>query len=428
MATDLEDGLKYQYQLFIDQKERLGFFTGLTDYIEYIFSSPLLKKVADNEWDKRGLEYKKLHEYEQTSIAELEVAKKKLLELIEKDSIDTSNFVQHQSYSALSSANGKKENILEQIEVFEKGDIILGGFYSDNLKDFLSDIATNLLDLGYGDELKDFIVSDSEYRAYYAKINGMSSLSIENNKYGNFIFSETWPLRFQQVALIERQRKMEPWGSFEIIIQIRQARRAVANNLSHLETIQEAKNDPEYPLDGQDSVNVSRAAQDINAFMKNKTLTDTSMGFFKVSDLLPHVMKVHTTLLKGVAGERNGLVIRNSPNTITKKNQQESSDDRWWKNEKPNYKNGVIKLADKECKLLKTAQNQRALCEKLFSRPIGEWLQSFDVDHNFKGETTKRSFYDTGKKLNEKINENFGIPNMLTVTMARICINKNLFE
>ena len=46
-------------------------------------------------------------------------------------------------------------------------------------------------------EIADFIASTDDYVEYYIRINGPSEFVVTGNESGTFIFSQTWPDRFQ---------------------------------------------------------------------------------------------------------------------------------------------------------------------------------------------------------------------------------------
>ena len=116
--------------------------------------------------------------------------------------------------------------------MFETGEISISGFYSDNLQRYLFDIAVNLLKLGYQKELEQFVVTPTEYGRYNDDVNGLNTnMRFGGNVRGNFIFTKTWPKRFEEERIVNAAREIEPWGAFEMLVKFWKARTEVTNKM-----------------------------------------------------------------------------------------------------------------------------------------------------------------------------------------------------
>jgi hypothetical protein len=301
MAT-IED-LDRHYNLFTNTSGPWDFFSGLSNYVSYVLKTPEFRRIVGREMQERNEMLRKRDRYEDKATRELNEAKEKLLSVIEINKIDVRGFDQATSW--IPNPAGKDETILTRLKLFEEGKISISGYYSDNLENYIFDIAANLLRLGYEKEIKEFIVSNEEYARYYAQINGNdgSGLVLAGNTRGAFIFSKTWPLRFQQDRAIERSRKLEPWGAFEALIELYKGRGAALNDKNLSEIVNDALNDKDYVFDVRDAVNIAYAAQDFKIVMKSNSIDEREMGFLKVSKIRPLSASAHSYLLQNFISE-----------------------------------------------------------------------------------------------------------------------------
>jgi hypothetical protein len=301
MAT-IED-LDRHYNLFANASGPWDFFSGLSNYFSYVLKTPEFRRIVGREMQERNEMLRKRDRYEDRATRELNEAKEKLLFVIEINKIDVRGFDQATSW--IPNPAGKDETILTRLKLFEEGKISISGYYSDNLENYIFDIAANLLRLGYEKEIKEFIVSNEEYARYYAQINSNdgSDLVLTGNIRGAFIFSKTWPLRFQQDRAIERARKLESWGAFEALIELYKGRGAALNDKNLSEIVNDALNDKDYVFDVRDAVNIAYAAQDFKILMKGNTIDEREMGFLKVSKIRPLSASAHSYLLQNFISE-----------------------------------------------------------------------------------------------------------------------------
>ena len=220
-----KQNLEHSYKTFIDRKQPFDFFKGLAEYLEYIFSVPILKKEFDKQLAERRVLYKQIEVLENKTRQELDQAKEKLFALIKKIKVDIVSFNRYQTWAFPSG----ETNILQEMEAYENKGALGSVFVSDEIERHLFDIAANLLKAGRRKELSEFIVSSKEYAIYYRRINGSSQYIYIGNQDGNFIFSKTWPERWEKVANFERERVLKLWGSFETLLQFYTAYKLAAS-------------------------------------------------------------------------------------------------------------------------------------------------------------------------------------------------------
>ena len=303
----ISQNLDRLYGLFANANEPWVFFSGLINYFSYVLKTPELKKIVDREMQKRNAMLWKRDRFEKGAIEELKGAKEKLLSVIERNKVDVTGFDQAASW--IPNPREKGETILTSLKFFEEGKISISGNYSDNLEHYLYDIAANLFRLGHEKEIKDFIVSNEEYARYYAKINddgGSSSLVFAGNTRGAFIFSKTWPLRFEQDRAIERARKLEPWGAFEALIELCKAREAALDDKNLRGIVSAAFHDKDYVFNTRDAVNIAYAAEDIKTLMKGNNIDEQQLRFLKINKFRSLSASAHSYLLQNLISEPDG--------------------------------------------------------------------------------------------------------------------------
>ncbi|MEK7576146.1 MAG: hypothetical protein AAB482_00455 [Patescibacteria group bacterium] len=211
---NIAKNLEYNYSTFINRESPFEFFKGLAAYLEYALSEPALKKVFDEQLNERRILIKEIEILEGKIRMELDEAKNTLVNIIQKNKIDIALFNRHQTRSFPDDTN-----ILQELESFEKGDSIGSIFVSDDIEQHLFDIAANLLQAGYKKELQEFILMSDEYAEYRSRINGPDRWVVTDNQHGNFVFSKTWPERWEKSEGFERERMLKLWGYFELLLQ-----------------------------------------------------------------------------------------------------------------------------------------------------------------------------------------------------------------
>ena len=315
MTTDPREALAYRYDTFIHQEKPWAFFIGLSDYIDYVLSTPQFSSVLKSELGKRNTIYKVVEIYEKLAWSEMQESKNKLFGMIKKNKINVDDFSRDQS--SIPSMKGEgSPNILEHLQMFEDGRISMGHFPSDTMNHFLFDIAANLRRLGCK-EVEEFAVSDDEYEDYYWKVNSPNSDTVfhqRSNSRGNFIFSKSWPLRFEQTAKLEAQRKIESWGSFVQLIEIWHAKRGFSKNISLHKAAEESMHDKEYPLQSDEASDVIFLMEDIRRMSGNENAVSL-LHHFRIFDLKPMVTRVNTMLLQKASTETHGREVTSGAKT-----------------------------------------------------------------------------------------------------------------
>lgn len=212
------------YKLFIDSEDPLTFFRGLGQYIQYIYSIPKLKKAFNNRIEERNRQYRKIEKIQTKVEQEIKNAQEKIVKVIKVKKLDTTKFQRYVTFPAV------KTELFTDFDDYLNNRFTVSGYRSDTIQNFLFDIAVNIQKMGYEDEIKEFSVSDKDYSSYYGKINNNGT--IVSNQYGNYIFSPTWPERFIEIHLLETERLLKPWGSFEKLFNFQKAYNAVLNNVN----------------------------------------------------------------------------------------------------------------------------------------------------------------------------------------------------
>lgn len=450
---DVKEGLERRFNLFIGRETPYAFFFGLADYINYVLSIPKLKKVVTDEFAKRDSEYEEIEKLENQSAREMRQAKEKLLGIIKSKKIDPRSFSRDISFIPTVRSLGKEQTILDALEIFEKGEVSISGFYSDNLGRFLFDIAANLLKLGYKDELKDFLVSNNKYEEYDSRINGYE-LRASYNQNGNFIFSKTLPARYEKVRDVEMAREIEKWGAFELVINFWKALKEVSKNAEMNQIFKDCKEDKEYKFGGKETMDVIYFSEDLNELVKNHGVSDSALKHLHMTEFIPRVSTVHLALTQDEVGKNyinenttlQRKVIEEKIQEATEEawhksveqfmeetrsslvelsdaveNRTEHEDDiigeKWWSDgARPTYDdvNFKIILDGRECPLGQTAFNQQVICEALFKKFFGEPLMKYEIVESLagkggKGAAGKRAFQDAIEDINKKAKVKFKI-------------------
>jgi len=462
--ADINVGIQLRYDTFINRQYPLSFFVGLGDYMSYVMSIPRLTYVVNKQFEIRDAEYKKVQRLEDKAVDELREAKNILLKIIGDKKIDPKTFSQDLSYIPTSHL-GSNTNILQHLEMFENGEVSISGHHSDNLERYLFDIAANLLKLGYKDELKDFIITPTEYAEYHDTIDGQDSvIHVAGNARGNFSFSKTWPIRFEQERVLNAAREIEPWGAFEMLVKYWKARAQITKSKSMNQTMLEVLADKQYHFNNKDAVDIAFAVEDFKEMQKNPRVDDREIHFLHLEQFRSKTATAHWQLSQATEDHEkvesaSGSKARTAAlqNLIEKtwkqnvetfmeetrgfmeeyraaKEEEEHFEqgEKWWKkDDQPIYdtKSKTINLGGRSCKISPTAENQVVLCKALFAKVFGEWLQHYEITHKFRGsENGKRALYDVASAVNKKIEKDLGVVGMLQIQMQRVRLKKELFD
>lgn len=460
-----------RYNAFIAKARPWDFFMGLADYLEYVLTTPSLKKVVDEQVAARDAEYQEIARLEEQSSQEFLEAWQRLTSIATKHKLDVGTFTAFTS--AIPTPPGQKmETIPEQMKAFEDGRLGMSGFRSDHLERFVFDMATNLLKLGYENELGEYLVTVPEAATYFARVNGPneSGLVYGGNEHGNFIFSKTWPERFAKVRQVERARNHKTWGAFDEVLKFWQGRQEFLKGAGFFEAMQDVAS-TEYRFGGKDALDVAWAAKDLGLMEENHDVAPSALHFLRLEDFRTRVPTVAGVLY-------NSLPENNTPEAKTRRaavnkafqkvrdeawrdrvdahmermeafleqyeldqaerQTEEDATGRWWSTgSSPTYDfdQKQILLDGRTCQIPVTAVNQTVLCEALFSQPLGEWVTEEQVITLFWRGTrgrhdmeNRKSFYDAARAINATVLKQFGIGRFLQYQpIRRVRVRKEIF-
>lgn len=294
-APKIEKNLERLYKLAIEQELRFPFFKALQAYLDFALKEPRLKSVIEGQMTQRNNQYEKMREAEEVAVKEMRLAKDKILSVIKKKMVDTSDF---ERPSTLPVWNTEGRNIVDELEAIEdnKIQIYSAQSHSSMLQAYLFDISAGLLKRGYAKELGNLVVPLKEYNEYYQRINDTSGYFFAGNTNGNFIFSRNWPKIFEYKNLMERERVLKPWGAFEKTIQFMRAFHNVLTDTS-IWKIEETISPYDYLLDEKDLVEVFHMTEDFYHISGQKR-GDSARRFKGNSS--PELDVLHTPTFKNV--------------------------------------------------------------------------------------------------------------------------------
>jgi hypothetical protein len=217
----ISENLDRRFQSFVSNEQPLAFFKGLERYFDYARSQPILNAVIAAQIAERDTKNAQILRLEEKAVVEMREAKIKLLAVIEKTGTDTNSFRRFRLHSDTA-------NIIVEMGAFERGDYRKNGWHSNNLEHYLFDITANLRAAGYEEEIAEFIVSPDQYDTYWQRIDGRGHYTILGDERNAFVFSQTWPERFELEALVKRECGLKPWGDFEALLQFKHAYDAIS--------------------------------------------------------------------------------------------------------------------------------------------------------------------------------------------------------
>lgn len=393
MNITITQNLERSYGLFIDREDTLSFFKGLAEYANYVFSVPILAAVVDEQMAERDTGYKKLEALEKQAEAELHKVKKKLLSAVKRNGVDTTTFKRHQTFNTL-------PDILKELEAFENGGIIKSGFYAQGLWDYCFDIAANLLQKGYEEEVQEFLVSSEKYGEYHDRINEPSEYTTTGNKHGNFIFSNTLADCYRQQELIGRERKLKPWGAFEKIMMFKFAYEMAIENTDLSVVLRRAK------LDFHKGIDVARMVSDLEILTGKKTeyaiyaTKPDGLDFLHKEKFKAAVQTVHNRILQTLTDAKDDGAARTPALKLKDVVFDESQP--------------AIFIGDKKCSL-PPAKNEEYLAKVMFARPTGEFVDWSIIYKEMTGTEAvigsgqdSKSVRDTMNRLNKRVQEVIG--------------------
>lgn len=255
----LLQNLERLYKLAIEQELPFPFFKALHGYMNFAFGQPKLKRIIEEQMTQRNKRYENIKKTEVEAIKEMRLSKNKILSIIKRKKIDTSNFSRHSTMAI----GGLSDNVVSELEALENEKIKISSSisYSGTLHAYLFDISANLRRLGYEKELGSLVVSAKDYNNYYQHLKGTSGYFFSGNENGNFVFSKTWPEKFEQESLLSIERVLKPWGAFEKAIQFMRAFHNVITNTSTWK-ITEITSPYDYLLEENDLADVFHMTED----------------------------------------------------------------------------------------------------------------------------------------------------------------------
>jgi len=415
------ENLIRNFDAFILMEQPLAFFKGLAGYVNFASKSSPYKEIFIGQTS----EYEKLNDkimgLEDKSLKESVKARDELISIIRKQGLDIKTFKRVQTFSF-----NDDTDLIQEFDAYLDGNKAVGnGFRSDSLQQYLFDIAANLLTLGYKDDLNPYLASNEQYGAYYSRINGPGSSLITGNTHGNFIFSKTWPERWQATRALDRQRGLMPWWSFVRLSQFKRVYDVVLQNENKEVLIQILADDHNKIkiIDAVDSYHMAHALEQIvdaglqhPVYRTNNSISSGSRTSLNRDEMKAHAVVVHNFLLQasstGIASNESGPARFDSQSSILFLSGRPVMISRN-RNSDPHY-----------------------LLEIIFREPTKTWAYDeiwedpFFHSRNVQYDPKKdwRKIYYAGYSVNEKIEKGLTIKDFLDVTKTTVSINKKYLQ
>jgi hypothetical protein len=108
--------------------------------------------------------------------------------------------------------------------------------------------------------------------------------------------------------------------------------------------------------------------------------------------------------------------------------------EKWWNEaDIPEFdvESGKITLGDRSCQISLGAGNQMAICEAIFSVPIGNWALEVDIAPRLvKGAENQRAIYDAVRAINKAVKSDLNIEDLVEheALARRVRVNRKIFE
>lgn len=301
------DNLQRSYDLFIEQEALLPFFRGLAGYVDYALSSQPYKDVFQKQLAEYDAAQKKISELESQILEEMVAAKDELAAIIKKRKLDVKTFERFQSWQF-----NENTDLFQEFDSFLHGRSVGNGFRSDSLDNLLFDLAANLLVLGHKKDIQKFNKSKEEYSTYYARVNGPEASLTTGNVHGNFVFSATWPERWEYNAKFKRERALRSWGSFVQLYQFKQVYDTVAQNKGWFDLLQNDGTEHNRTRTS-DRIRTANMAKELESLLDERSRPssivaahgskagDAGLRSLKKSELKSHAQVVHNYLLQDLS-------------------------------------------------------------------------------------------------------------------------------
>ncbi len=292
--TAVSENLDRRFQSFISNEQPFYFFKGLSEYLAYALATPILKAVVNAQLAERDARYAEIAGLEEKAVTEMQQAKTKLLAVVEKTGMDTKSL---RRIRAMSDAN-----LIEELNAYERGDYHRTGRRSDNLQHYLFEVAANIRSAGHENKIREFVATSDQYEEYERHKNGSSMYHVFGNEHGRFIFSQTWPDRFQTETLLAKERGLKPWGDFEALLRFKSAYNAVSKNGDFTSILQEENFDI-FPVPiNDDKVAIAFMAEDLQILMGDGHSTYRNRYSHtpdEIRELRVDTFKAHSNIVHG---------------------------------------------------------------------------------------------------------------------------------
>lgn len=285
---EIAENLRRDYEAFINEERHFEFFMLLADYMGYVTGTSELKSIVEDVMREKTKEYDELERLEEASLRELDGAKEKLLKIIESEDIPPDSL--KPGRAALPGVPGNVLDLLRRYE--EGGGILMGGFKSDNINQFLFAIAVGIAEQKGKSLLKDFLVSDREYKEYTGS---------DGNHEGSFIFSKTLKERWRKTEDIENAAKMAPWAPFDHLLKFHEAFAGVRANADSDEILRRHDAPCQNAQEGKDAADIIFAAEDVREVMRRSSgggLRDGDLHYLNFATLRMSAKRVHDNIMK----------------------------------------------------------------------------------------------------------------------------------
>lgn len=205
--------LEKQYQSFINQERDWNFFSGLTDYVDFIDKTPEFNQVLNKIKESKSKEIEIIDKFEKEAVNELQKIKKKILKIIKENILRK---------------NKKVLEALSKLTDYEKGKIDPGHYKSSRLNDGLKNLIEVLCKNGYRNLLNGILpkdIKDEELIKGYAYYN----------------LSERLSLRYDKGWELKEKEETELWGAYG---KLQLVFRIIRLGKDYLNILEKHKRDP----------------------------------------------------------------------------------------------------------------------------------------------------------------------------------------
>jgi hypothetical protein len=311
-------------------------------------------------------------------------------------------------------------NLLDRLEEFGRSHPGHGSRKWRTYGDYLFDIVVNLSQKGYGEQLKEFVVSAGEYGRHYEgpyPEDNTSGLVITGNMYGNFVFSKTEPLIYKQDARIDKESQYGAmWSVFDRLIKLYEAFSARSKGMSQNDFLNDynQRHPARNEVEANDMWDVNLAFGDL----ADLNLSDEERkGYVPPRAQRPYTQFLRLDEFKGLASRAHRYLLKELSAYETKANKNSASFDEG---------RGVLHVAGKEVRFRKFTEQYHALAS-VFSDPkdlgnerfFSELAEKIDA---VKGYTNKQ-FHNYFSAIKRKVAAETTIKDLFITTTQSVKIN-----